>query len=259
MDARGSGNRRWLRPWLWLTVAAALAGLGWLWLPGHPFLLRLLFHLNEVMADSERLRAQILAYGPLAPLLYIGLQILQVILAPIPGEASGFLGGYLFGGWAAFVYSTVGLTIGSMIAFGIARLLGNTLRRRFQKSRVYHRFNRLVHRNTFVVPFFLFLFPGFPKDSLSYILGLSVMPWQAFLFIAAVGRMPGTLLLSYQGAQVHEKDYLTLGLLLLVSVAGSLPCYLYRRRILFWLNRLGPRHADADPAAPPRFEEEEEQ
>jgi len=241
MEAKHSGNRRWL----WLPAVLVVAGLLWLLLHGNPFLLRLLFHLKDLMADSEQLRARILAYGPLAPLLYIGLQILQVILAPIPGEASGFLGGYLFGGWAAFVYSTVGLTAGSMIAFAIARLLGNTMRRRLQESRVYHRFNKLVYKNTFVVPFFLFLFPGFPKDSLSYILGLSVMPWQAFLFIAAVGRMPGTLLLSYQGAQVYEKDYLTLGLLLVVSAAVSLPCYFYRRRILLWLSRIAPHHDDA--------------
>lgn len=150
----------------------------------------------------------------------------------------------------------MGLTIGSLIAFGIARLLGDTVRRRLQNSRVYHRFNRLVYKNTFVIPFVLFLFPGFPKDTLSYILGLSVMPWQAFLFIAAVGRMPGTLLLSFQGAQVYEKDYWSLALLLLVSLAVSLPCYLYRRQILIWLSQLGHHHGDHPNPDPTQVEED---
>ncbi|MDH5297788.1 MAG: TVP38/TMEM64 family protein, partial [Desulfobulbaceae bacterium] len=220
-----SGRKKWLA----LAVVALLVLLT-LFLDANGLLYQLLFHLKEMMADSNRLRDRILAYGPLAPLLYIGLQILQVIVAPIPGEASGFLGGYIFGGWEAFVYSTIGLTIGSGIAFAIARLLGDPVRRRFHQSRVYHRINRLIYKNTFVVPFILFLFPGFPKDSLSYILGLSMMPWRVFLFIAGVGRIPGTLLLSFQGAQVYEKDYLTLALLLLLSVGVSLPCYLYRRR-----------------------------
>ncbi len=230
----------------WLAIAAVLGGLATLLilLSSHPLFRQLLFDLKGLMANIDELRESILAYGPLAPFLYIVLQIAQVILAPIPGEASGFLGGYLFGGFHAFIYSTIGLSIGSGLAFGIARLMGDNFRRRFHQSRVYQRFNKLLYKNAFVVPFILFLFPGFPKDSLSYILGLSLMPWRVFIFIAVVGRMPGTLLLSYQGAQIYEKDYLTLAILLLVSVAISLPFYLYRRRILQWLNDLGHHHEE---------------
>ena len=231
----------------WLAIAALLGGLVILivLLQSHPLFRQLLFDLKGLMADIDQLRDRILSYGPMAPLLYIVLQILQVILAPIPGEASGFLGGYLFGGFGAFIYSTIGLSIGSGLAFGIARLMGDNFRRRFHQSRVYQRFNKLLYKNAFVVPFILFLFPGFPKDSLSYILGLSLMPWRVFLFIAVVGRMPGTLLLSYQGAQVYEKDYHTLAILLLISLAISLPFYLSRRRILNWLSNLG-RHQEGN-------------
>ena len=232
----------------WLVIGAVLGGLAalLLLLQTHPLFNQLLFDLKDLMANIDQLREQILSYGPLAPVLYIILQILQVILAPIPGEASGFLGGYLFGGFWAFVYSTIGLSIGSGLAFGFARLMGDSFRHRFHQSRVYQRFNKLLYKNAFVVPFILFLFPGFPKDSLSYILGLSLMPWRVFLFIAVIGRMPGTLLLSYQGAQVYEKDYLALAILLLVSAAISLPFYLYRRRILNWLSNLGQQHEDSD-------------
>ncbi|MDH3393651.1 MAG: VTT domain-containing protein [Desulfobulbaceae bacterium] len=232
----------------WLAIGAVLGALIALvfFLQSHPLFSQLLFDLKSLMANIDELRSRILSYGPLAPLVYIVLQVMQVILAPIPGEASGFLGGYLFGGFGAFVYSTIGLSIGSGLAFGIARLMGDNFRRRFHQSRVYQRFNKLLYKNAFVVPFILFLFPGFPKDSLSYILGLSLMPWRVFLFIAVVGRMPGTLLLSYQGAQVYEKDYLTLAILLLISVAISLPFYLYRRKILQWLNDLGRHHEEKD-------------
>lgn len=232
----------------WLTIGAVIGALTALlfFLQSHPLFSQLLFDLRELMANIDQLRETILSYGPLAPLVYIALQILQVILAPIPGEASGFLGGYLFGGFGAFIYSTIGLSIGSGLAFGIARLMGDKFRRRFHQSRVYQRFNKLLYKNAFVVPFILFLFPGFPKDSLSYILGLSLMPWRVFLFIAVIGRMPGTLLLSYQGAQIYEKDYLTLAILLLISIAISLPFYLFRRNILQWLNDLGRHHEEQD-------------
>lgn len=196
-----------------------------------------LFHLENALQKGERLREAILAHGALAPILYIGLQILQVVLAPIPGEASGALGGYLFGGWAAFVYSTVGLSIGSWLAFVIGRLLSDLVRKQLERARIYQRFNHLVCKGDFVVPFVLFLIPGFPKDSLSYLLGLSHMPLPAFLFVAIVGRLPGTLLLSYQGADLQSGNYLRLGILLAVAVAVTLPCYLYRHRILGVLAR----------------------
>jgi len=53
-----------------------------------------------------------------APVIFIGLQALQVVVvvAPIPGEVTGILGGYLFGEWLGFLYSTIGLTLGSVAA-----------------------------------------------------------------------------------------------------------------------------------------------
>ena len=230
----------------WFAFTTILAGMAVLiyFMGSNPLFKQLLFDLKGLMANMDELRDRVLSYGPLAPILYIALQITQVLLAPIPGEASGFLGGYLFGGFGAFIYSTIGLSIGSGLAFAIARMMSDNLRRRFHQSRVYQRFNKLLYKNAFVVPFILFLFPGFPKDSLSYILGLSLMPWRIFLLIATVGRIPGTLLLSYQGAQVYEKDYWTLAVLVLISVAISLPFYLYRRRILHWLNDLGHHHEE---------------
>jgi uncharacterized membrane protein YdjX (TVP38/TMEM64 family) len=98
-----------------------------------------------------------------------------------------------------------------------------------------------VSRGDFVIPFLLFLLPGFPKDSLSYLLGLSLMPFKVFLFIAAVARMPGTLMLSLQGAKVYQAQYVELMFLLLASLAVSLPCYRYRKKLLALLTRYNNR------------------
>lgn len=202
------------------------------------FLSRALVQLRHFQTESEALRGRILTYGPLAPLLFILIQVLQVMVAPIPGEASGFLGGYVFGALPGFLYSSLGLTLGSALAFGGGRLLGAFFTGHFRHTTVYLRFNHLVSRGDFLIPFLLFLLPGFPKDSLSYLLGLSTMPWPVFLFITAVGRMPGTLMLSLQGAETFDGNYLRLGLLTLFSAAVAIPCLLGRHRILARLNRL---------------------
>lgn len=181
------------------------------------FLGKILFYLQNTRQHGEELREAILSTGIFAPSIFIGLQILQVVFAPIPGEATGVLGGYLFGAIPAFIYSSIGLTIGSWLAFVIGRLLSDLVRRRLEHTALYKRFNHLVSKGDFAIPFVLFLLPGFPKDSLAYLLGMSHMPLPVFLFITFVGRMPGTLLLSFQGAEIYQGNYLQFAVLLGVS------------------------------------------
>jgi uncharacterized membrane protein YdjX (TVP38/TMEM64 family) len=197
----------------------------------------IIHQLKDFKTESDKLRAEILAHGSYAPLFFIAVQIFQVILAPIPGEVSGLVGGYLFGTWACFLYSTIGLTVGSVIAFGGGRLLSSFFSAKFRHTRFYQRFNHLVCRGEYLIPFILFIFPGFPKDSLSYLLGMSAMPLPVFIFVAGVGRMPGTLLLSAQGAEAYAGDWLRLAILLLISAILVVPAMLYRHRLLELLKK----------------------
>lgn len=202
---------------------------------------KVLHYLQNSRQHGEQLREAILAKGVFAPLIFITLQVLQVVVAPIPGEASGILGGYLFGALPSFVYSTIGLTIGSWLAFMVGRLLSDLVRRRLEHTAIYKRFNHLVSKGDFAIPFVLFLLPGFPKDSLAYLLGMSHMPLPVFLFITVVGRIPGTLLLSFQGAEIYQGDYLKFVILLAISALIAIPYAFYHKRILAWLTHYSKR------------------
>jgi len=202
---------------------------------------RVISYLQNSRQHGEQLREAILAKGVLAPLIFITIQILQVLIAPIPGEASGILGGYLFGALPSFIYSSIGLTIGSWLAFIVGRLLSDLVRRRLEHTAIYKRFNHLVSKGDFAIPFVLFLLPGFPKDSLAYLLGMSHMPLPVFLFITVVGRIPGTLLLSFQGAEIYQGDYLQFVILLAISALIALPYAFYHKRILAWLTHYSKR------------------
>ncbi|HIJ89692.1 MAG: TVP38/TMEM64 family protein [Desulfobulbaceae bacterium] len=216
--------------------------------------IKVLHYLQNSRQHGEEIRAAILAKGAFAPLIFITLQVLQVVIAPIPGEASGVFGGYLFGALPALLYSSVGLTIGSWLAFMIGRLLSDLVRRRLEHTAIYQRFNHLVSKGDFIIPFVLFLLPGFPKDSLAYLLGMSHMPMPVFLFITVVGRIPGTLLLSLQGAEIYQGNYLKFVLLLAISALIALPYALYHKRILAWLThysrRTFPNNGPNNPAPP---------
>lgn len=230
------------RPRAALLLAIAAMTITAIYLCPDNFLAGTTAQLKNFPGEGAALRARILAFEGLAPALFILLQVAQVVVAPIPGEASGLLGGYLFGYLPGFLYSSLGLTLGSGLAFGGGRLLGAFFSERFRHTKVYQRFNHLVSRGDFLVPFVLFLLPGFPKDSLSYLLGMSSMPWPAFLVIAGVGRMPGTLVLSLQGAEVFAGNWLRLAVILLLTTLVVLPCLLGRHWLLERLNR---HHAGA--------------
>src|SRR5439155_1184210 len=101
-------------------------------------------------------------------------------VAPGPGELTGFLGGLVFGETLGFVYSTVGLTLGSILAFAVGRWLGTPMVRRFVPPHMWDRMGFLVKAEGAVLCFLIFLIPGFPKDIACYLFGLSPIPFGVF-------------------------------------------------------------------------------
>jgi uncharacterized membrane protein YdjX (TVP38/TMEM64 family) len=203
--------------------------------------------LFEFYANERAIAQYVKDAGPYGPIVFIALQALQVVAAPFPGEATGVLGGYLFGTLPGLIYSTIGLTIGSCLGFVFGRWLGLPFIRRFVKPDTYHRFDFLTRAKGELIVFLLFLIPGFPKDILCYILGVSPIPFGTFLLVCAVGRVPGTWLLSMQGAQVRGRQYVGFVILLSLLALTSLVLYLYRDQVLGWMRRHPHRRARKEP------------
>lgn len=201
----------------------------------------------SVVSDREETARFVTAFGAGAPVVFMLFQILQVILAPLPGEASGFIGGYLFGSARGFLYSSLALTIGSVINFYIGRFLGRRYIRKLIPEKHLLRFDRLASRKGVTLIFILFLFPGFPKDYLCLFLGLSVLPFKVFILMAAVGRMPGTFLLSLQGAMLFEENYLALVIAILVSALAVYLGYRFREPLNRWIDKQNRTTSLVDP------------
>jgi uncharacterized membrane protein YdjX (TVP38/TMEM64 family) len=185
--------------------------------------------------DRERLNAFIASFGIYAPLVFIATQILQVLFAPIPGELTGFVGGYLFGIGPGLFYSTVGLTIGSYLAFTISRHMGLPFVRRFVGQEIMSKFDYLMEHQGAFFSFLFFLIPGTPKDYFCYLLGLSPMHVFTFLIISTIGRFPGTLLLTLQGQAIRDEDYRAFFVVLGIALLLLVVAFLYRDRIEAWL------------------------
>jgi uncharacterized membrane protein YdjX (TVP38/TMEM64 family) len=191
----------------------------------------------HLLLDRDQVRDFIASFGLGAPLVFMGLQILQVIFAPVPGEATGFIGGYLFGVLKGFLYSSVALAIGSWINFSIGRFLGERFVRKRIPADKFEKFDSMLKRQGIIVLFMLFIFPGFPKDYLCLFLGLSTLPLKVFILLATVGRMPGTFLLSLQGAYLFEENYIVLGIVAVLCALLFFIIYRYRENIYLWIER----------------------
>jgi uncharacterized membrane protein YdjX (TVP38/TMEM64 family) len=179
-----------------------------------------------------RLQLFIASFGPYAKIVFVFIQALQVVFAPVPGEVTGFVGGYLFGGTIGAICSTIGLMLGSSLAFGIARRLGIKFVERIVKKVYIDKFNLFITHKGLYISFILFLIPGFPKDSLCYLLGLTHMRFLDFFLMNLIGRLPGTLMLTFQGSAVKNENYFSFLVLLTISVIMIFVLYLARGYVL---------------------------
>jgi uncharacterized membrane protein YdjX (TVP38/TMEM64 family) len=190
-----------------------------------------------IYSSSDKLSKFLQALGPYSPAVFVLFQVLQVVAAPFPGELTGVAGGYVYGQTMGFLLSTVGLTIGSWVAFELASILGRPFVERFVNQEVLHRFDFLTTNTGATICFLLFLIPGFPKDYLSYLLGLSRMKLSTFLIVSGVGRIPGTYLLTVQGAKFRSQEYYALVVVAAICAVFVLVAYLYRNAIYRWIKR----------------------
>ena len=150
-------------------IALVLAALGLLtWLVGMPLI--------RFVADAERFRAWIDAHALTGRLVYLGLVILQVVIAFIPGEPLEIAGGYAFGAWEGTFLCLLASFAGSMLVFFLVRRYGMKLVSVFFSPEKLQSVRFLKTSTKKDVLFLLiFMIPGTPKDLLCYFAGLTDM------------------------------------------------------------------------------------
>ena len=231
-----SRRTQWFAGTIAVALLVALVAVGlWVRFGDNPSAHRLV----RLYTDPATFKVTLRRWGILAPVVFVAIQALQVLTAPIPGELTGFLGGLVFGEWRGLAYSMIGLTAGSLLAFGIGRWLGGAFVQRLVKPGVWARLGFVVETEGAVLCFLLYLIPGLPKDILCYLFGLSPMPFWVFALASTLGRLPGTWVLSAQGANTATGHYWQVILLTAVVAAVGLPLFYYRHQIVTWFGGTG--------------------
>lgn len=158
--------------------------------------------------EPEHFREVLNSYGWKGVLVFMSIQLLQVVVAAIPGEFVQFAGGYIYGTWLGTFYSLAGIAAGSVIVFFVARLLGYPIVRTFISQKKLEQFDFMLNSSkSEIVMFLLFLIPGIPKDILTYIAGLTPVKPLRFFIIITLGRLPALLASSYIGYHAWKGNY----------------------------------------------------
>jgi uncharacterized membrane protein YdjX (TVP38/TMEM64 family) len=139
--------------------------------------------------------------GPWGPLATIGLNIAQVLLAPIPGQFVGVMNGYLYGIAAGTLYSMIGLVIGTGTAMVLGRRFGRPLVERLVDPAQLTRWDEITAHQGPWFFFLIFLFPFLPDDLTSFVIGLSPLSIPRMLILTMLGRLPGVLVSCWVGAR----------------------------------------------------------
>ena len=144
--------------------------------------------------DNEILLTKIKSFGLLAPLCFILIQMVQVVLPVIPGGASCLVGVMAFGAVGGFIYNYVGLVLGSICSFLLSRKFGmSIINKLFKEKDIKKALDKINNSKYDLIFFLIILLPGFPDDLFCYISGITKMSLKKFTLIILIGK-PLTLL-----------------------------------------------------------------
>lgn len=171
--------------------------------------------------SQDDFRDYIRAFGAWGPLVVLGLQILQVFIALIPGEIVESAAGFVLGPWLGTAVCYLGIVTASTMIFTLTRRYGVKLVEVFVSREKINelRFLRTEQkRNTLI--FLLFFIPGTPKDLLTYFVGLTDIRIGMFLGLSLIARIPSVLTSTFGGHLLGQERYI--GAVILYGITALL-------------------------------------
>ena len=193
------------------------------WFVGRPLI--------RFVRQPEQFRAWVQGHGLLGQLAFLGMTVLQIVIAIIPGEPLELGAGYAFGFWRGTLLCEIGILLGGLLVFLFVRRCGVKAvevffpREKIESLRFLHNEKRLA-----LWVFILFFIPGTPKDIMTYIVPLTPMKLSTFLLLSTVARLP-SVVTSTIGGNALGTGKLTFALIVFGATAliSALGILIYRR------------------------------
>ncbi len=161
-------------------------------------------------------------------LVLLGLQVLQVVVAIIPGEVVEVISGVLYGTIGGYIICTIGVLLSSILVFYTVKKLGKEYVEKVVTSEKLSKFkflNDTTKLNSII--FLLFFIPGTPKDLLTYVVPLTKVKPLHFFIISTFARIPSIISSTYAGATIDQGNFkMTLIIFAITGIVGLLGIYL---------------------------------
>ena len=182
-------------------------------------------NIDDVVAFLEKYETQSI-------FVYIGLQIVQIVISIIPGQVFQMAAGYIYGFWPALLFAMTGALLGTTLSFMLAKALGRDfLHIFFGEEKMSYYIERLNSKKMYAIVFFLYLIPGIPKDMVSYAAGVSEIKFKPFIIISALGRLPGMIGCLLMGDMMMEENYTGAVIIGVFAVITFALCIIFRKKI----------------------------
>ncbi|MCL4299420.1 MAG: VTT domain-containing protein [Anaerolineae bacterium] len=205
----------------WLGGLLFIAVLAVLWLP-----------LSHIGTNPAAIRAWLEQLGPLAPLAVFLLNVIQIVVAPIPGYPVQVLAGILFGFIPGTIYTLAGMVAGGTLAAWLGRRLGRPwLERRLGSDTLAH-WSDIAHIDSFWAWWLILLIPI--GDLPYFFAGLTKIRLRTFALAILVSRGPFTALLVWTGSSVVDLPLSWLAVLMVGIGVVVIVGFSQRARIEAW-------------------------
>lgn len=194
----------------------------------------------SIIKDPAMLKKWMNNFGTYEVLMFVLIQVFQVVIFIVPGELVEIAAGFLFGTALGSIYSIIGIALGSAASFIIARALGYEFVKWVVPEQMFNRWNIFINEDKRggTVLFLLFFIPGTPKDALAYFAGITPVSYIKFIFISMFARLPAIVFSAYIGANIEQKEYTNALIVSVIAGIAFLIGFIYRDRIIKWLYQL---------------------
>lgn len=201
----------------------------------------LIFHgktIVTLITNEEMLEEVLQRLGPAAWIGFLFFNVVQVVLAPIPGVAVGVAGGFLFGFWGGFLLNLTGIILGSLIAFSFARWLGKPLVDKFVGGKTASFLEKVASSKGIRGIALVYLLPFLPDDALSFMVGLTKISFRNFFMIVTLCRTPGVLVASLTGAGLINLPFIFWAVVGVIAILLLVIYWLKSEQIDSWVKGL---------------------
>ncbi|MBQ9016438.1 MAG: TVP38/TMEM64 family protein [Firmicutes bacterium] len=196
----------------------------------------LLFFDHEFLdqfTSIQDIYAFFIRYRSQSILIYLGLQILQIVICIIPGQALQLAAGYVFHFWLGLLLSVAGAALGTIVTYYLAKILGHdAMHMIFGEERIHSTLEKLNSNRGMSIVFLIYLIPGVPKDLFAYAAGLSEMKLKPFLILSLSGRIPGMMGSLLIGHQIQMGGYKAAALIGGIAVVLFLLGLIFRKPLM---------------------------